>query len=108
MYSGVYNTSTYHPPDIDSVLSRAKLNGIEKIIVTAGCMKDLKEAVELIKDKGISISFEKILKKNYFLVIVLPLTDSCFCLKIIYLQPLEFIQRDVLNLIHTKEVLINI
>lgn len=36
MFSGVYNGSQKHPPDLDQVLARSFRIGLEKIIVTAG------------------------------------------------------------------------
>lgn len=36
MFSGIYNGSRKHVPDLDHVLSRAFDLGMEKIIVTAG------------------------------------------------------------------------
>ncbi|VDM22950.1 unnamed protein product [Hydatigera taeniaeformis] len=45
MFSGMYNGSRKHAPDIDQVLSRAFNHGIEKIIVTAvGCKQDIVSA----------------------------------------------------------------
>ncbi|KAH9282539.1 putative deoxyribonuclease TATDN1 [Echinococcus granulosus] len=41
MFSGIYNGSQKHAPDLDQVLSRAFSLGMEKIIVTAGCRGDI-------------------------------------------------------------------
>ncbi|KAM7537630.1 hypothetical protein Aperf_G00000067692 [Anoplocephala perfoliata] len=47
MFSGVYNGSQKHPPDLDQVLTRAFRTGLEKIIVTAGCEEDITAAKAL-------------------------------------------------------------
>ncbi|VUZ40793.1 unnamed protein product [Hymenolepis diminuta] len=44
MFSGFYNGSQKHQADLNQVLSRAFQFGLEKIIVTAGCMKDIAAA----------------------------------------------------------------
>jgi TatD DNase family protein len=49
MYSGVYNGSVKHEPDLSSVLARAWSVGVEKIIVTAGNLAEAKTAAELCK-----------------------------------------------------------
>ena len=36
MYSGEYNGSSKHPPDLDAVLERAKNAGVVKMMVTGG------------------------------------------------------------------------
>ncbi|VDO05408.1 unnamed protein product [Rodentolepis nana] len=47
MFSGYYNGSQKHKIDLDQVLSRAFQAGLEKIIVTAGCMNDIAAAKSL-------------------------------------------------------------
>ena len=47
MYSGQYNGSSKHPPDLESVLERAKVAGVEKMMVTGGNLEESKRAVEL-------------------------------------------------------------
>ncbi|KAG1665063.1 hypothetical protein FOA52_012482 [Chlamydomonas sp. UWO 241] len=49
MYQGHYNDKEYHPPDLDTVLERAWAAGVAKIIVTAGSLKEAREALELVK-----------------------------------------------------------
>ncbi|XP_017959623.1 putative deoxyribonuclease TATDN1 [Drosophila navojoa] len=47
MYQGCYGGSTKHPADLDIVLERAWQNGLQKIIITSGCVKDVDESLEL-------------------------------------------------------------
>nr|XP_016940755.1 putative deoxyribonuclease TATDN1 [Drosophila suzukii] len=47
MFQGCYGGSQKHPADLDIVLKRAWQQGLDKIIVTAGCLKDVDEALEL-------------------------------------------------------------
>jgi TatD DNase family protein len=49
MYLGVYNGKKAHEPDLLHVLSRAHDAGLDKIIVTAGSLADVKAAVALTK-----------------------------------------------------------
>lgn len=44
MFSGIYNGSQKHTGDLREVLLRAYNAGLEKIIVTCGCLKDLEVA----------------------------------------------------------------
>ena len=52
MYSGQYNGSCKHPPDLESVLERAKVAGVEKMMVTGGNLEESKRAVELSQNVG--------------------------------------------------------
>lgn len=49
MYLGIYNGKKAHEPDISQVLARANNFGVEKIIVTAGSLVDVKGAIALTK-----------------------------------------------------------
>lgn len=49
VFRGVYRGKTHHPDDFENVLSRAEEVGLEKIIVTAGCMDDITEALKLVE-----------------------------------------------------------
>ncbi|XP_952028.1 TatD-like deoxyribonuclease, putative [Theileria annulata] len=46
-YQGYYNGSLKHNPDLISVLERSKSVGMEKIIITAGCLEEVHEALDL-------------------------------------------------------------
>jgi len=62
MFQGCYGGSQKHPADLDIVLKRAWQQGLEKIIVTAGCLKDVDEALELASKDG---EYLKDLTRNY-------------------------------------------
>ncbi|KAH8390255.1 hypothetical protein KR200_010668 [Drosophila serrata] len=47
MFQGRYGDSQKHTADLDVVLARAWQQGLQKIIITAGCLKDVDEALEL-------------------------------------------------------------
>ncbi|XP_017835958.1 putative deoxyribonuclease TATDN1 isoform X2 [Drosophila busckii] len=47
MYQGCYGGSTKHPADLDIVLKRAWDHGLQKLIITSGCVKDVDEALTL-------------------------------------------------------------
>ncbi|XP_034652784.1 putative deoxyribonuclease TATDN1 [Drosophila subobscura] len=49
MFQGCYGGTQKHAADLDNVLQRAWQQGMQKIIVTAGCLKDVDEALELTK-----------------------------------------------------------
>lgn len=49
MFQGIYRSKQVHPPDLGAVLARAKSAGVERIIVTAGSLKDAQEALQLVK-----------------------------------------------------------
>ncbi|XP_034475867.1 putative deoxyribonuclease TATDN1 [Drosophila innubila] len=48
MFRGQYGGSRKHPDDFDNVLERAWQNGMQKIIVTSGCMRDVDDALKLV------------------------------------------------------------
>lgn len=52
MYSGMYNGSKKHEPDIDKVLSRAWNVGLEKIFITAGNLSDVRNSLKLANTNG--------------------------------------------------------
>ena len=47
MYSGEYNGSSKHPPDLTAVIARAQQAGVEKMIVTGGSLEESRQAVKL-------------------------------------------------------------
>ncbi|EDW58805.2 deoxyribonuclease TATDN1 [Drosophila virilis] len=47
MFRGCYGGSTKHPADLDIVLERAWQHGLQKLIITSGCVKDVDEALQL-------------------------------------------------------------
>ncbi|BFG06175.1 putative deoxyribonuclease TATDN1 [Drosophila madeirensis] len=49
MFQGCYGGTQKHAADLDIVLQRAWQQGMQKIIVTAGCLNDVDEALELTK-----------------------------------------------------------
>ncbi|KAH3695282.1 hypothetical protein DPMN_082739 [Dreissena polymorpha] len=48
VFRGLYRGKQHHEDDFLDMLKRAKDVGVEKIMVTAGCLKDAKEACELV------------------------------------------------------------
>ncbi|EAN32969.2 putative deoxyribonuclease TATDN1 [Theileria parva strain Muguga] len=46
-YRGYYNGSLKHDPDLNSVLERSKSVGMEKIVITAGCLEEVHQALDL-------------------------------------------------------------
>lgn len=52
MYSGMYNGSKKHEPDLEKVLERAWNVGVQRIIVTAGNLKDVQQSLALVKGNG--------------------------------------------------------
>jgi TatD DNase family protein len=47
MYSGEYNGSARHPPDLAAVVGRARAAGVERVMVTGGSLEESRAAVEL-------------------------------------------------------------
>lgn len=52
MYSGIYNGSSKHLPDLENVLERSWNAGLQKIIITGGSVEDSKKAIEMAKTNG--------------------------------------------------------
>lgn len=50
MFKGVYHGRAAHAPDLPSVLRRAQHAGVERVIVTAGCVAEAHEAVALCRE----------------------------------------------------------
>ncbi|XP_060659066.1 deoxyribonuclease TATDN1 [Drosophila nasuta] len=48
MFRGCYGGSTKHQADLNIVLNRAWQHGLQKLIVTSGCVSDVDEALELV------------------------------------------------------------
>lgn len=51
MYSGFYNGSKKHSPDLASVLKRAWDGGLDKIFITGGNVEESKKAIELCRQE---------------------------------------------------------
>ncbi|KAG2435241.1 hypothetical protein HXX76_007319 [Chlamydomonas incerta] len=49
MYSGQYHDKPYHTPDLPAVLERAWAAGLQKLMITAGSLKEARAALELAK-----------------------------------------------------------
>ena len=49
MYSGEYNGSSKHSPDLEAVLKRAEATGVVKMMVTGGNLEESRRAIELAK-----------------------------------------------------------
>lgn len=47
MYQGIYHGSKKHEADLDDVLQRAFAQGMQKMMITGGSLKESKEAIEL-------------------------------------------------------------
>ena len=56
MYSGEYNGSSKHPPDLESVLQRARTAGVVKMMVTGGNLEESRRAIQLAKSYPESLS----------------------------------------------------
>lgn len=52
MYSGVYNGSKKHEPDMQQVLERSWSAGLRKIIITAGNLEESKKALDFANSDG--------------------------------------------------------
>jgi len=50
MYSGEYNGTSKHVPDLKSVLERAREGGVVKMMVTGGNLEESSKAIELAKE----------------------------------------------------------
>ena len=49
---GVNLLDSYHEPDVEQVLQRARHIGVEKMIVTAGTLQESRDAFELVQGYG--------------------------------------------------------
>lgn len=47
MFKGIYNSTQKHSNDFKHMLSRARQNGVERIIITGGSLKDSEEALAI-------------------------------------------------------------
>lgn len=61
MFKGWYHGKLVHSGDLSSVLTRARAHGVEHIMVTAGCLGEVKEAVALVKQYALSEEFKGML-----------------------------------------------
>lgn len=52
MFRGIYGGSTKHQADLDIVLERAWQHGLQKLIITSGCVGDVDEALQLTEKDG--------------------------------------------------------
>lgn len=59
MYSGVYNGSKKHDPDLQHVLQRSWAAGINKIIITGGNLEESEKALEISKSDGIIFIYKR-------------------------------------------------
>lgn len=50
MFKGIYHGRQVHSSDLRNVLERAKSFGIEKIMVTAGCLAEVRESIKLLEE----------------------------------------------------------
>lgn len=48
MFKGRYHGRLVHPGDLLPVLRRARVHGVERIMVTAGCLGEVREAVAMV------------------------------------------------------------
>lgn len=71
MFHGIYNGSQKHPDDLDIVLQRAWANGLDKMIVTVGCLKDTDEAVKITEGDGMCLFRYSFLLKCSFCMLAL-------------------------------------
>ena len=51
MYSGDYNGTNRHPPDLAAVLQRAEASGVEKMMVTGGNLEESRQVVVVEDDQ---------------------------------------------------------
>ncbi|XP_028404678.1 putative deoxyribonuclease TATDN1 [Dendronephthya gigantea] len=51
MFRGIYHGKQHHPDDLASVLKRAVDIGVNKMIVTCGCLDDIKKGLEISKTR---------------------------------------------------------
>ncbi|RWS11996.1 putative deoxyribonuclease TATDN1-like protein [Dinothrombium tinctorium] len=49
MFKGIYNGSQKHGSDLNRVIERAFANGVEKIIITSGCLEEVHQSLEVAK-----------------------------------------------------------
>lgn len=80
MFNGIYNGSQKHPDDLDIVLQRSWANGLDKIIVTVGCLNDTEQAAKLTDGDGM-----------YFIYIPMYTFDSLFFFFLLF-----FIRRSII------------
>lgn len=59
MFQGSYRGKKVHEDDLGRVLHRSREHGVERIIVTGGSLSDAKEALELVKTRGIQEGWSK-------------------------------------------------
>ena len=62
MYSGMYNESKKHEPDLDKVLQRSWDVGVEKIFITAGNLEEARKALKLAQSDGTYIIYRQRLR----------------------------------------------
>lgn len=52
MFQGIYNGSQKHPSDLDIVLDRSWKSGLDKIIITVGCLSDRQGSIDIAAKDG--------------------------------------------------------
>lgn len=50
MYSGEYNGTSRHQPDLQAVIDRARENGVAKMMITGGNLEESRKAIQLAKE----------------------------------------------------------
>jgi len=55
MYRGEYHGKTRHASDLDQVVDRARLSGVERILITGTSLQETKDALELAKKYSMSM-----------------------------------------------------
>lgn len=54
MFQGIYNGSQKHPSDLDIVLNRAWKSGLDRIIITVGCLSDRQGSIDIAAKDGMN------------------------------------------------------
>lgn len=82
MFSGIYNGSQKHAPDLEHVLNRSWENGLKKIIITGTSLSESQAALDIARTKGNSLVMTVVLLN--FIVITLCFNLWCYDFQIDY------------------------
>ena len=52
MFSGTYHSRPRHPPDLEAVISRARSQGVQRLLVTGTSISESRQALEIAKRYG--------------------------------------------------------
>lgn len=52
MYQGMYHGSKKHEPDVENVIHRAAINGVDKLIITGTDVESSRTALNMAKNNG--------------------------------------------------------